>query len=221
MTLAEAMKELEALGTEAMRAYNRKGGVDDNQFGLKMGDIRVVAKKAKSDHALALQLWKTENLDARFLATLVIKPKELSTEELDAMVRSVKYAHLADWLNSYVVKQHPEKEAMRERWMADADPMASRAGWSLTTERVGKSPEGLDLKGLLDRIDAEMGTAPEAARWTMNFCLIEIGVKFPEYRERAIAIGETHGAYRDYPTSKGCISPFAPIAITELAKREA
>jgi 3-methyladenine DNA glycosylase AlkD len=186
-----------------------------------MGDVRNVAKKIKTDHALAKELWKTGNLEARLLAMLVCKPKEFSTKELDAMVRDVDYAWLADWLNSYVVKQHPAKEELREKWMKDKDPGAARSGWSLTTERVAKSPEGLDLEALLGRIEKEMGKAPEFTKWTMNFCLIEIGVNNPKLRKRAVQIGEKVGAYRDYPVSKGCTSPFAPIAIEELAKRKA
>jgi hypothetical protein len=54
----------------------------------------------------------------------------------------------------------------------------------------------------------------------MNFCLIEIGVNNPKLRKRAVQIGEKVGAYRDYPVSKGCVSPFAPIAIEEMAKRK-
>ena len=38
---------------------------------------------------------------------------------------------LADWLNAYVVKNHPDKEALRQAWLKDDDPWAARAGWSL------------------------------------------------------------------------------------------
>ena len=100
------------------------------------------------------------------------------------------------------------------------DLMAARAGWSLTTERVVKSPEGLDLPALLDRIESEMGNAAPEVQWTMNCSLAEIGIHFPDHRERAIAIGETLGIYRDYPVSKGCTSPFAPIWINEMVKRQ-
>lgn len=47
MTLSEVMTELEALGTQKQRDFNKKNGADDNQFGLKMGDLRVVAKKLR------------------------------------------------------------------------------------------------------------------------------------------------------------------------------
>ena len=75
MTLHEAMSELESLGNDAMRKMNAKNGAPENQFGVKMGDIRGIAKKIKADHDLALQLWETGNADARLLALLVIKPK--------------------------------------------------------------------------------------------------------------------------------------------------
>ena len=91
---------------------------------------------------------------------------------------------------------------------------------SLTTERVVKSPEGLDLSALLDRIKSELGTAASEVQWTMNCCLAEIGIRFPDHRERALAIGETLGIYRDYPVSKGCTSPFAPIWFNEMVERQ-
>jgi 3-methyladenine DNA glycosylase AlkD len=214
------MARLEALGSDKVRAQNAKNGAGDNQFGVKMGDLRVLAKEIKVNPDLATELWETGNVDARLLATLLMRPKLLSTDDLDQMVHSVTYSWLADWLMSYVVKLHPEKEMLRQRWMASNDPSAARAGWSLTTERVVKDAEGLNVGALLDRIEKEMAGAHELPQWTMNFCLLEIGINHPEHRERAIAIGEKLGVYRDYPCSKGCTSPFAPIAIRELVSRQ-
>jgi 3-methyladenine DNA glycosylase AlkD len=219
-TLKETLAQLEALGNEKVRALNSRNGAGDNQFGVMLGDIRKLATKIKTNHDLAITLWETGNIDARLLAILLINPKNLSGDELDRMVRSVSFAQVADWLNSYVVRNYPDKETLRQKWMADDDPWAARAGWSLTSERIGKNPEGLDLPALLDRIESEMGDAAPEAQWTMNFCLAGIGIHFPKYRKRAIAIGETLGIYRDYPVSKGCTSPFAPIWIKEIVSRQ-
>ena len=219
MALKDTLKQLEALGNEKMRAQNHKHGSGDNQFGVRLGDIRKLAEKIKANHEMALALWETGNLDARLLAILLIKPKNLSRTEMDRMVRSATVAQLADWLNSYVVKNHPDKEALRQVWMAADDAWAARAGWSLTAGRVARSPEGLDLPALLERIESEMGGAPPEVQWTMNSCLAGIGIHFPKHRKRAIAIGEALGVYRDYPVSKGCTSPFAPIWINEMVRR--
>jgi len=219
MTAKEVLEQLEALGDEKVRKRNRKNGAGENQYGVPLGELRKVAAKIKTDHALALELWKTGNLDARLLAILVLEPKRLSQGELDRMVREAAFPQLADWLNSYVVKDHPEREALRGIWMRDDDPWAARAGWSLTAGRVARSPEGLDLTALLDRIEAGLAGAAAPEQWTMNTCLATIGIHFPEHRERALAIGEKLGIYRDYPVSKGCTSPFAPIWITEMVRR--
>lgn len=220
MTFEEALSRLESMGSEKVRAQNRRKGAGDNQFGVKLGDIRKLAAEIKTDDRLAAALWDTGNLDARLLAILLFRPKNLSREQVDSMVRSVGSEQVADWFIPYIVKRHPDKESLRQSWMHDDDPWAARAGWSLTHERIEKNPDGLDLSALLDRIASEMGNAAPEVQWTMNFCLAAIGIRFPEHRERAIAIGEKLGIYRDYPVFKGCVSPFVPIWINEMVRRQ-
>lgn len=221
MTLKEALGELEALSNETMLAHNIKHGAGNKlQFGVKMGDIRTVAKKIKKNHALALELWDTGNIDARFLATLIIDLKKLSHDDIIRMVKSEKFVPVADWLYSNVIKPYPDTEPLRKQWMKSKDVMCARAGWSLTSGCVNRNPDVLDLPALLDRIESEMpGAAPEV-QWTMNTTLAQIGINFPQYRARALAIGERLGIYRDYPVSKGCTSPFAPIWINEMVRRQ-
>lgn len=219
-SLEKTLAQLEALGKDKVRARNARNGAGENQFGVQLGDIRKVAAKIKGDHPLAVALWKTGNIDARLLAILLFEPERLSREELDGLVRSADFPQVADWLNSYVVKNHPEKEALRQSWVDDLDPWAARAGWNLTSARIARDPEGLDLPALLDRIESELGSAAPPAQWTMNFCLAGIGIHFPQHRGRALAIGEALGIYRDFPVAKGCTSPFAPIWINEMVRRQ-
>ena len=220
VTLDDVMQTLRAQGDEKMRKHHVKSGAGENVFGVKRGDIRAMAKEIKVDHDLGLALWQTGNVDAMFLSTLLLKPKLIPDSHLDAMVASVTYSTVADWLTTNVVKLHPSKEALRQEWMKSDHPMRSRVGWNLTTERIIKKPEGLDLAALLDRIEIEMAPAPEPAQWAMNFALAQIGVNHPAHRSRAMEIGEKLGVYRDYPTPKGCTSPFAPIWISEMVKRQ-
>jgi 3-methyladenine DNA glycosylase AlkD len=214
MTVDEILAQLESLANDARRAHNTKAGAPDNQFGVKLGDIRAMAKKIKTDHELALKLWDTGNVEAQLLATLIIKPTSLSADELDRLTRSTTCAQVADWLNAYVVAQHPEKEAAREKWMKAKDLWAARAGWNLTASRVSKGADGVDPPTLLDRIEKEMPKAMPEVQWTMNNTLGAIGIHHPEHRERAIAIGEKIGLYRDWPVSKGCTPPMCPCGWT-------
>ncbi len=136
-TLEETLKRLEALGSEKMRAQNRRHGAHDDQFGVRLGDIRKLAAEIKTNHELAMALWETGNIDARLLAILLIEPENLSRPEMDRMVRSAGFAQVADWLMSYVVKKHPDKEALRQEWMLADNPWACtrRMGPHLRTNR--------------------------------------------------------------------------------------
>jgi len=220
MTVNETLARLEALGNERMHQHNTKNGARDNQFGVKLGDIRTLSQKIKTDHELALALWETGNIEARLLATLIIVPKRLSAADLESMVCSERFTQVIEWLYAYVIKEHADKEQLRQQWMHAGDVMCARLGWSLTSGRIARNPEGLDISALLDRIESEMPTAPPEVQWTMNTALAQIGIHLPAYRKRTLDIGERLGIYRDYPVSKGCTSPFAPIWINEMVKRK-
>jgi len=220
MNLKEILKQLESLADEKVRKQHIKNGARENLYGVKMGDIRTLAKKIKTNHALALELWETENIDARMLAILILNPKELSAVEIEKMVASEQFAWAADWFYNYVVKEYPDKEQFRQKWMNSGDKMLARAGWSLTSGRIARAPEGIDIAAILTRIESEMSNEAPEVQWTMNTALAQTGINHPAYRERALAIGENLGIYRDYPVSKGCTSPFAPIWINEMVRRQ-
>lgn len=216
-TVAGVMAELAALDDPKIRAVNERHGDD---HGVNLGKLRAVAKRLKTQQELARELWATGDSAARLLALLICRPKAYGRDELDAMLRAARTPKVHDWLVNYVVKKSPHAEPLRLAWSADRDPVVASAGWALTTERVARNPDGLDLVGLLDVIEAEMADAPERLQWAMNHCLAQIGIEHAACRERAIGIGERLGVLKDYPTPPGCTSPYAPVWINEMVRRQ-
>jgi 3-methyladenine DNA glycosylase AlkD len=217
-TVAEVMAELAGLEDPRAREVNEKHGDD---HAVNLGDLRALAKRLRTQQELARRLWATDDTAARLLATLICRPKAFERDELDAMVREARTPKVHDWLVNYVVRKNPHSEELRQAWLADPDPVVASAGWALTTDRVTKKPEGLDLAGLLDRIEAEMKDAPDRLQWAMNHCLAQIGIEHAEHRARAVDIGARLEVLKDYPTPPGCTSPFAPVWITEMVRRQA
>lgn len=216
-TVNEVMAELAGLEDPKARAVNERHGDD---HGVNLGKLRAVAKRLKTQQELARGLWETDDTAARLLATLICRPKAFERDELDAMLRTARTPKVHDWLVNYVVKKNPHAEELRLAWFADPDPVVASAGWALTTERVTKNPEDLDLAGLLDVIEADMKDAPDRLQWAMNHCLAQIGIDHSEHRTRALDIGERLQVLKDYPTSPGCTSPFAPVWISEMVRRQ-
>ncbi|EME60870.1 DNA alkylation repair protein [Amycolatopsis decaplanina] len=216
-TTAEVMAELAALEDPRARQVNEKHGDD---HGVNLGKLRAVAKRLKTQQELARELWETDDTAAKLLALLICRPKAFDRDDLDRMVREARTPKVHDWLVNYVVKKNPHAEELRLAWSADPEPVVASAGWALTTERVAKKPEGLDLPRLLDVIEAEMKTAPDRLQWAMNHCLAQIGIDHAEHRARAIDIGERLEVLKDYPTPPDCTSPFAPVWIAEMVRRQ-
>ncbi len=216
-TVAEVMAELAALEDPKAREVNEKHGDD---HGVNLGGLRALAKRLKTRPELARQLWATDDTAAKLLALLICRPKAFERDELDTMQRQARTPKVHDWLVNYVVKKSQHAEALRLAWTADPDPVVASAGWALTVDRVAKKPDGLDLAGLLDVIEAEMKDAHDRLQWAMNHCLAQIGIDHAEHRARAIAIGERLEVLKDYPTPPNCTSPFAPVWIGEMVRRQ-
>ncbi len=215
-TVDAVMAELAGLEEPKMREANEKRGDD---HGVNLSKLRAVAKRLKTQQDLAVDLWATGDTTARLLALLICRPRDFERDELDAMLRQARAPKVHDWLVNYVAKKSPHAEQLRKDWTADPDQVVASAGWALTTERVAKKPEGLDLSGLLDTIEAEMKDAPDRLQWAMNHTLAQIGIEHAEHRARAIDIGERLAVLKDYPTPPNCTSPFAPLWINEMVGR--
>lgn len=225
MNVESVLQRLEALGEERVRERNRRRGVGDEQFGVRLGEVRKVAASLGKNHELARALWSTGTLEARLVAVLTFDPSSLSADDLDAIVRDAGNEQVADWTSSYLLAKHPATEELRIAWLAGTDVhghdrWTARAAWRSTSSRARTAPASIDAAALLDRIAIEAPSAPREVQWTMNECLASIGIHDATLRTRAIALGETLGLFRDYPVSKGCTSPFAPIWIGEMVRRQ-
>jgi 3-methyladenine DNA glycosylase AlkD len=213
---AEIMAELALLHDPKLRAANEERGDD---HGVNLSAMRALAKRLTTQHELAKELWATGDTAARLLATLIAKPKAFSADELDTMIRDIRAPKFLDWFITNIVKPGKHAEELRLRWK-DGTDLVGRAGWSLTTVRVVKRADGLDLDGLLSQIELEMKDAPEPKQWSMNHCLAEIGIHHPKYRARAVRIGKKLKVLIDYPASPGCTPPYAPLWIEEMVRRQ-
>lgn len=54
----------------------------------------------------------------------------------------------------------------------------------------------------------------------LNHCLAQVGISHRVHRARAIDIGERSEVLKDYPTPPDRTSPFAPVWIAEVVRRQ-
>src|SRR5215475_15816538 len=100
-TTRDVMRELAALDDPKMREANERRGDD---HGVNLTQLRALAKRLKTQHDLALQLWATGDTAGRLLATLVCRPKAFSVAALASKKKDIRSPKLLDWFIVNVVK---------------------------------------------------------------------------------------------------------------------
>jgi 3-methyladenine DNA glycosylase AlkD len=93
----DIMNQLAALGTEqTLKTFRRHGGVEP-MYGVKIGDMKPILKKHRNNHQLALELYKTGNSDAMYLAGLMTNPTLLTPEILDEWVEDAPWHMISEY----------------------------------------------------------------------------------------------------------------------------
>jgi 3-methyladenine DNA glycosylase AlkD len=83
-TLKQVMAALKSKGSEQTRKIFRRHGADGDIFGVKVADLKLIAKTIKGDQDLALELYKSGNYDAMYLAGIVADGKRMTRKQLQS-----------------------------------------------------------------------------------------------------------------------------------------
>src|SRR5436309_1250728 len=137
MTYDETMQSLEKAGTAQNRKVYAEHGAREPMFGVSWATLRILTKRSRKDHPLALQLWKSGNYDARLLATMVANPDKLDSRTLDRWAKDLDCYPLASAFSKMVMQSRLAEEKMRN-WKSSHYEFVGQAGWDLQAYHAGK-----------------------------------------------------------------------------------
>ena len=105
MTAQEVLAELETYGSEQTKNTLIKHGAKEPFFGVKVQDLKKVLKKTKKNHELSLDLYKTGNSDAMYLAGLMADEKQITKEQLNEWVNAAYWSYLSEYTVPWVASE--------------------------------------------------------------------------------------------------------------------
>lgn len=220
MTKDEILTVLCKLGNEKRKQMYIKNGAGENTYGVLLGELRKLGNQLGTNHELALELWYSGNTEAQWTACMMFDAKKLTLEEVRNMVSQLTYSDIIDKFIGEVVCKLKNADILEEEWTASDKDNLGRAGWNLIVRKVTEGKLTNDvLDKLIKTIEAELKTASKGKQWAMNHALCEIGIRYPQFTERCINIGESLGVYRDLKVPKGCTSAYAPNWIAAGIKK--
>jgi hypothetical protein len=213
------MEQLASLGTEQTRRTYLRHGAAEPLFGVKLGDLRPLARRLGTDHALAQALWATRNSDARLLACMVADPDRATEDELDTWLAQIDSYFLVDTFVRELAAKVPGRLERADRWIdADRDRTA-QAGWDLLS-LIALSEEpvpGGYLEAHLTRIAERMVSYGNWTRRAASNAITAVGLRSPELEATARETAARMGRVDFDPGQTACVMP-DPIEYLEKTK---
>ncbi|TXR95056.1 DNA alkylation repair protein [Bacillus sp. SH7-1] len=220
MLLEEVMRKLEEYGTEQNCKTYKNHGAKEPLFGVSFANLKLLKKKIKKDHDLAILLWETKNMDAMTLATMILDPKKVTTELLNKWVQEVDYYCLMDVLMTAICTSPIAIERMEE-WTKSDDEWIGRAGWSLLANIAIKNKTLYDdfFSSYLEEIKTNIHNEKNRKKEAMNRALIAIGIRNEDLERKAIEIARVIGKVQVDHGATSCKTPDAEPYIKKARER--
>ena len=178
MDLEQVMEALNGLASEEdLRGMTRFGIPTGGAMGVRVWDLRRLAKDIGRDHTLALALWDTGVHEARLLATMVADPREVDEDLIEVWVRDLDSWDITDQVCSNLFDRTPWAYEKAVEWAGREPEFQKRAGFALMACLSGHdkgAPDG-KVAVFLPIIEAEAWDDRNFVKKAVNWALRQIG----------------------------------------------
>ncbi|MDO8367657.1 MAG: DNA alkylation repair protein [Saprospiraceae bacterium] len=200
MTTKEILSQLEAFGDANTKKTLMTHGAKEPFFGVKVSDLKKILSKTKKNHELSLELYKTGNTDAMYLAGLMADEKKITKEQLEEWVEQAYWSYLSEYTVPWVAAESKYGFELGQKWINSDKETIAAAGWGTLSYYAGvHEDKDLDIPAyskLLDRVGNEIHQAPNRVKYAMNGFIISVGVTIKALtgsaKEIAIKVGKVH-----------------------------
>ena len=191
-------------------------------YGVKVADLKVLAKKLKGQHALACELYETGNSDAMYLAGLIADGQQMGKRQLDRWAREASWYMLSEYAVAWVAAESPHGRDRALKWMDSPKPHIASSGWSTYANLLSLLPdEELDrdeINGLLERVLSEIDEAAPRVQYTMNGFVICVGSYYAPLLKQAKSAARKLGVRSIDMGDTSCKVPVALDTIDKIEK---
>jgi 3-methyladenine DNA glycosylase AlkD len=161
---------------------------DATVLGIRVPELRELAKAIKKDHALAEQLWTSGIHEARLLATMIADPKQFTPEIMDDWAASFDAWDVCDQACSNVFRKTKFAYEKIREWSARDEEFVKRAGFALmaTLAVHDKKADDVLFMALLPLIERESDDERNFVKKAVNWALRQIGKRNATLNAEAI-----------------------------------
>jgi len=153
-------------------------GIDNaNAIGVRLPELRKLAKTIKKDHQLALDLWDTGLHEARLLASLIDDPALVTEEQIDNWTKDFYSWDICDQVCGNLFDRTPFAMKKALEFSAHEAEFIKRAGFVLMAEYAvhNKKAGNESFIVLMPVIEREAWDNRNFVKKAVNWALRQIG----------------------------------------------
>ena len=191
--VAEALSWLKKHSKKSVRDGMARYAIpSDKALGVLMGDIQKLGKQLGRDHALALELWKTDVYEARMLCAYVDEPERVTPAQMDAQARDFDNWAICDTLCFALWVRTPHAFAKIRKWAGHRDEYVKRASFALLASMALKHKESTDADYLrtLPLVEKAASDERNFVKKAVSWALRGIGRRSVALNQKSLALAE-------------------------------
>jgi 3-methyladenine DNA glycosylase AlkD len=203
-TLQEVLEMLEASADpENLEGMKRYGIQSEKRLGVRVPDLRAIAKIVGKDHELAFSLWQTGIEDARILACLVDIASQVSEEQMEAWVADFNSWDVCDQVIMNLFDRTVYARKKLHEWVEREAEFEKRAGYVLIASLAlhdKKAPDD-EFRGYFPLIEAGSSDERNFVKKAVNWALRNIGKRSRNLNQAALEFATRLADMQD-PTAR-------------------
>jgi 3-methyladenine DNA glycosylase AlkD len=215
MRYEEILEQLKSLSdTEAISGMEQYGiKTRYKVYGLRIPDLRRMAREIGKDHQFAQQLWKLDFRETKILASMIDDPEVVTEEQMDEWVQDFDNWEICDQccMNLFEKTRFAYQKCFD--WSSREEEFVKRAGFVLMARLAvsDKKADDKQFEQFFPVIKREAGDDRNYVKKAVNWALRQIGKRNIMLNKKAIAVAQTV-----YDIKTGSAKWIASDAIREI-----
>lgn len=188
MEFDQIIQEFEELSDVDFAENMKKFGINYvKSYGLRLPQIRKIAKRCGKNHDLALKLWNYGYHETYLLATLVEEPDKVDSNQLDDWVNTFYSWDLVDQACINLLRFIPEAIDNIFVWAKSDEEFVKRTAFSLIAVLAVHNKDS-SFDRYFDIIKEGSKDNRNFVKKSVNWALRQIGKSNKENNEKALAL---------------------------------
>ena len=193
MQLEEIMRELKSRSNlESIEGMAKFGITPDKTFGIRIPELRKMAKRIRKNRELAHKLWELGYRETMILASMIDIPEQVTEEQLEKWVRDFDYWEICDQTIMNLFEKTEFAYSKAFEWSVSEEEFIKRAGYVMIARLAvsDKKAENQSFIQFFPLIEKGSTDTRVMVKKAVNWALRQIGKRNLKLNKKAIKVAK-------------------------------